>query len=222
MLGETIECPSCNGSIELPKPDSQPAPEPPPSEPQAPAPSTPSAPTQKQTKDCPFCGEEILATAMKCKHCGEFLDGRSKAPTPPKSRKSGLQVENDLWKGKPSYLYYLAHFIFGVLLLPVFGIGLLFILFALLDRNTKVFTLTNRRVMSKAGIISRQVHEVGIKDVRNLNVKQGILERLFGLGTVEVGSAGTAGIEVKFAGVSGPIRVRDLIRRQKDEVDSND
>ena len=26
------------------------------------------------TKQCPYCGEEILATAKKCKHCGEMLD----------------------------------------------------------------------------------------------------------------------------------------------------
>jgi predicted RNA-binding Zn-ribbon protein involved in translation (DUF1610 family) len=25
-------------------------------------------------KDCPFCGEEVLAAAKKCKHCGETLD----------------------------------------------------------------------------------------------------------------------------------------------------
>lgn len=36
---------------------------------------------KRETVDCPFCGEEILATAKKCKHCGEFLDGSSK-PAP--------------------------------------------------------------------------------------------------------------------------------------------
>jgi hypothetical protein len=30
---------------------------------------------QPETKDCPFCSEQILATAKKCKHCGEWLDG---------------------------------------------------------------------------------------------------------------------------------------------------
>lgn len=28
-----------------------------------------------EVKSCAFCGEEILAVAVKCKHCGSMLDG---------------------------------------------------------------------------------------------------------------------------------------------------
>lgn len=29
---------------------------------------------EKETKRCPYCGEEILTVAKKCKHCGEWLE----------------------------------------------------------------------------------------------------------------------------------------------------
>ncbi len=34
---------------------------------------------EREAKDCPFCGEQILTSARKCKHCGEWLDHRSEA-----------------------------------------------------------------------------------------------------------------------------------------------
>lgn len=36
----------------------------------------------RQTKACPFCAEEILFSAIKCRYCGEFLDDRSQSARP--------------------------------------------------------------------------------------------------------------------------------------------
>ena len=33
-------------------------------------------PTEQNTKQCPYCGEKILPTAKKCKHCGEWLESK--------------------------------------------------------------------------------------------------------------------------------------------------
>ena len=38
------------------------------------------------TQKCPFCAEEILAEAKKCRHCGEFIDGSA-----PKKNRESLQ-----------------------------------------------------------------------------------------------------------------------------------
>jgi amino acid transporter len=37
----------------------------------------------EETKKCPFCGEEILAVAVKCKHCGSDLSEKPAAAVAP-------------------------------------------------------------------------------------------------------------------------------------------
>lgn len=50
------------------------------------------APQSQQRVPCPFCGEEIAARAVKCRHCNEFLDGRPSTVAQPAVRPAEPQV----------------------------------------------------------------------------------------------------------------------------------
>ena len=60
---------------------------------------------KEETKRCPYCGEEILAIARKCKHCGSWLDEQSEnnhqqaisVPTVPQEPEGRLRIN---WPGK--------------------------------------------------------------------------------------------------------------------------
>jgi hypothetical protein len=78
LLGKTVECPACKGAIRLPAP--QPIPAPQPARNKVVVGNRPAAAFGGlKTKPCPMCGEDILAVAKKCKHCGSMLDGSSSA-----------------------------------------------------------------------------------------------------------------------------------------------
>jgi len=63
--GKSVACPQCSKKIQIPS--------------GAPVSAPQSVPVQ-QYKPCKFCGEQIMATAIKCKHCGEFLQNE-RSPT---------------------------------------------------------------------------------------------------------------------------------------------
>ena len=67
----------------------------------------------------------------------------------------------------------------------------------------------------KKGIIAKYKDEVDIADIRNIQVKQSIIQRLWSCGSVLIGTAGTAGIEIAIVNIGNPTWLADLIRSQK-------
>jgi len=173
---------------------------------------------------CPQCGIERTDISTPCSVCGHKPTQEQHTSQPsPSPQPAARSAEKTLWEGHPSGLYYIGHWIFAILfilLLVTIPVSIILILYAVLDQKTKVFTLTTRKVMMQSGIISRKTSEVGMRDIRSINMAQGILERLCGLGTVQIGSAGTGGIEVEFKGIKNPAKVRDQVRKTKDDLES--
>jgi len=105
---------------------------------------------------------------------------------------------------------------FSILVAPA---CVLWIMWAYLDQRRRVYSITTRRVTSQWGIIARSSAEVLISDIRVISMQRNLSDGILGIGTVQVGSAGTAGFEVQFAHISNPETIRDLIQRTKDQLD---
>lgn len=69
-------------------------------------------------KSCPFCLGQIPYAAMKCQHCGEWVDGRPpQAPTDPLGRAANQYVRN--WTALRWAGFALAVLVVLVVFLPV-------------------------------------------------------------------------------------------------------
>lgn len=101
-----------------------------------------------------------------------------------------------------------------------FGLGII-IAVAILDQKFRIFKITNHKVMVKWGIISSHTKEVAIRDIRNINMSQFLWERIFGVGSVAIASAGTGTVDVMFSGIKNPKTIRDLVRKIKEDSDSH-
>lgn len=76
-----------------------------------------------------------------------------------------------------------------------------------IKRVATVYTITDRRLNIKVGIIARRIQETRLQRVQNVNFTQGVYERLMQIGDVEFTTAGTDESNFIFAGVAQPEQV---------------
>jgi uncharacterized membrane protein YdbT with pleckstrin-like domain len=87
------------------------------------------------------------------------------------------------------------------------------ILVGFIRRVATVYTITDRRLNIKIGIIARKIQETRLQRVQNVNFTQGVYERLMQIGDVEFTTAGTDESNFIFAGVGQPEQVVKEVER---------
>jgi uncharacterized membrane protein YdbT with pleckstrin-like domain len=74
----------------------------------------------------------------------------------------------------------------------------------LIRRIATTYTITNRRLTIRSGLLSRELHECRLERVQNVNTRQRLLERMLGIGTVDFDTAAGAAYDFSFRGVEDP------------------
>lgn len=96
--------------------------------------------------------------------------------------------------------------------LALVALALLAMLRLVIVYFTHEFVLTNKRIVVKTGLLSRNTFEILLTKVESIGVSQSLLGRIFGYGSIVI--TGTGGAKQIFQGMKKPVEFRELIQAQ--------
>jgi uncharacterized membrane protein YdbT with pleckstrin-like domain len=134
--------------------------------------------------------------------------------------------EQVIFQGHPSWRAILGFYLKGILVAAIAGIvaklvgagsGTVFlivlvvigvtVLVGFIKRIATTYTITNRRLNIKRGIISREIQETRLERVQNVNYRQSVYQRIMQIGDVDFDTAATDDYNFVFVGVADPSEV---------------
>ena len=98
------------------------------------------------------------------------------------------------------------------------GVFVIVILVGLIKRVSTTYTISNRRLNIRRGIIARHMQETRMDRVQNVNTNQGFLERILQIGAVDFDTAGSGDSDFSFRGVSQPENVMKAVEQAQREA----
>lgn len=131
-------------------------------------------------------------------------------------RESLLDGEKILYEGAVSLWAILPKLMAGLLLLPLFGYGLVLWMSASAYYSSTELCVTNRRVVARLGMVRRRIVEFHIAKVESVRIEQGLFGRMFGFGTVTVLGASENGESIK--GIDNPVAFRRALLQVQEIV----
>jgi uncharacterized membrane protein YdbT with pleckstrin-like domain len=147
--------------------------------------------------------DEQAGMKVPCPSCGDM----NLVPQADRAAAAGFPAdagpEREVLVVRPSMLR--AHPLLALLTL---GVGTLLLW---LNRLGERVHITNKRTVLRTGLLSKRTTEVMHDHVRNIQVTQSFLNRIFDVGTLGISSAGQEGIEIVARDVPHPEELKRTI-----------
>jgi len=110
----------------------------------------------------------------------------------------------------------------GLLIKMTRGCSAAFFLFNIIGVLYSYFGVSliidNKGVSLKKGIIAQDIIGVRFSEIRTTGLKRGVLDRLLNVGTLELSSSGSDGVDIRFYNLSNPLKIKDDIDQKVNEV----
>ena len=188
---------------------------------------------------CNACKAEIPAGADFCPKCGKQQSGSAPSGSKPtaasqvrSARGGGDDEETQLWQGSYSAKAMIGTWIVAgivtiaaavvcilfpdptVLLVAGIGVAVMWIClvgYYLVQRLGIEYTVTTQRFIHKRGILRRVTNRIEVIDIDDVTYEQGIVERMFGVGSIKLQSSDTTHPNLLLKGIDDVMRVANLI-----------
>jgi uncharacterized membrane protein YdbT with pleckstrin-like domain len=138
--------------------------------------------------------------------------------------------EREVWSGRPSWRGRMAILTPGALLtilalvvciwagaswlvtLVVVGVvAVVTVVWVLLETIRWKYAITNRRILVRHGLVSIHEQTARLERVQDVTLHQTLFDRMFGVGRLQIDTAGSSGGPLEFKALVDPTRVREVL-----------
>lgn len=120
--------------------------------------------------------------------------------------------EKVIWEGKPSQLVNLSSYLFWLLPITWFGLGIIISLYKYLKVTTHKIKITNQRIIEEYGILSKTTEELELFRVKDITLHQSFWYRLLGISVIRLTTSDKTSPTHSIVGVVDGKNLREQLR----------
>jgi membrane protein YdbS with pleckstrin-like domain len=134
-----------------------------------------------------------------------------------------LDGEERIFEGRPDWRAWAGLTILGVVLVPVL-VGIVILVVVAMRKRSFAWLVTNRRIETERGFVSRRIDTLELWRVADVEFRQGLWDRLFGVATIVVISHDEEAPQLELRGLPGDRALYDrlmnavIVARQQRQV----